>query len=180
MKGNPFHRSAGGTVSRPKINLILPVVSLTQMKSEEDQLAYLAKYLASAPADSKAWRCDGLLADGIILVDGKYYIVELKTSMYFGSFTSALFQLIAGRKLISDYHNENGIEGISSDVKISSAEMLVVFSEFKAWEKEPEKRGWGQLCKHLKELPSSDNIGVIKTDFELEIEFPTLLKINTA
>lgn len=95
--------------------------------------------------------------------------------MHWGSFTSAIVQLIAGHPLVCKYLTsvDNAALGIDQ-VELNKAKLLIVFTEFKDWNKNGAEEGWGQLCKHLNELPwpYNANIGVVKTDFEKGIYFP--------
>jgi hypothetical protein len=168
MNGNPFHRSTGGTISRINIVEIVTPTSL-----EEVQLQFLSHELSKYHGSAKAWRCSGLLADGIVLVDGVYYLVELKSSMYWSSLTSAIVQLVSSQILIPSYLKTLSLPrrkelGIDSD--LNGLKMLIAFSEFKDWEN--CNNGWGQLCKHLNEFPNSQDIGVIQTNFVKGISFP--------
>jgi hypothetical protein len=151
-----FNRTKGGTKSTCSIEKI----ASPKVDSEERKLFSLATKLNR---NAVAWRCKGLLADGIISVDDNYYLVELKTSMYWGSFTSALVQLFVGRSLVMKFINNPKNKDIIKDLnidkkKIKNMKMLIVFTKFSAWTKTSNLNnpsGWGQLCKHLEEVPAS-------------------------
>lgn len=97
---------------------------------------------------NRLWRCTSARVDGYLETsDGEFVLVEVKEVLGWGSVSSAVFEILAGRKLL--------------DLKASQG--IIVFERIsKEWSKMSPGGGWGQLALHSQEIEDHISLGALQ------------------
>jgi hypothetical protein len=96
----------------------------------------------------RLWRCTSARVDGFLETsDGELVLVEAKEVLGWGSVSSAVFEILAGRKLLGLDANRG----------------IIVFERVsKEWSKISPGGGWGQLALHAEEVRGDISLGALQ------------------
>jgi len=106
----------------------------------------------------RLWRCTSARVDGVLQTsDGELVLVEAKQVLGWGSVSGAVFEILAGRKLL----------GVEADRGI------IVFERVSAeWSKIQPGGGWGQLALHAEEISPHISLGALQVTKDGQLVVP--------
>lgn len=106
----------------------------------------------------RIWRCTSARVDGYLeTTDGELVLLEAKEVLGWASMSTAVFEILAGRKLL-------GIEANRS---------IIMFERISnEWSKIEPGGGWGQLALHAEEIKDHISLGALQVTGEGRIVVP--------
>lgn len=96
----------------------------------------------------RLWRCTSARIDGYLeMSDGELVMVEAKEVLGWGSVSSAVFEILAGKKLLN----------------LDADRAIIVFERVSnEWSKITPGGGWGQLALHAEEVAAHISLGALQ------------------
>lgn len=114
----------------------------------------------------RLWRCTSARIDGYLETsDGELVLVESKQVLGWGSVSSAVFEILAGRNLLG----------------LKAERGIIVFERVsKEWSKITPGGGWGQLALHAQEVASHISLGALQVTERGQLVVPPCGKARAA